>query len=103
MSFLVIKITYVVVGVTTILGSVLAAAQENFSLVGSAGFTAFALTGFGLMWRSWRRELNRLAFNYTRKERQTIILLNACTRNGVHIPEEYYSLERAEKAEELDL
>jgi hypothetical protein len=83
--------------------SILAAASENISLVGSAGFTAFALTGFTLMWKSWRKELNRLAFNTTKKERQTVILLNALTRNGVEIPETYYSLERAQTTEELDL
>lgn len=85
------------------MGAVLAAASENVSLVGSAGFTAFALTGFGLMWRSWRHELNRLAFNLTKKDRQTIILLNALTRAGVQIPETYYKLERASNHEELDV
>jgi hypothetical protein len=89
--------------VSTILSSIGAAAAENVSLVGSAGFTAFALTGFGLMWRSWRKELNRLSFNYTKRDRQTIILLNTITRAGVQIPEEYYSLERAKSPDELDL
>lgn len=89
-------------GVSSII-SVLAAAAENVSLVGGAGFTAFALTGFGLMWRSWRKELNRLSFNLTKRDRQTYILLNTITRNGIQIPEDYYSVERAESREELEL
>ncbi len=93
------KATFVV---TTIVVSLFAAAADSVSMVGSAGFTAFALTGFGLMWRSWRRELNRLAFNLSKKDRQIIILLNACTRNGLGIPEEYYIVGRAEKVEDLD-
>jgi hypothetical protein len=91
------------VGVGTIFASILAAASENISLVGSAGFTAFALTGFTLMWRSWRRELNRLAFYNEKKERQKIALLNALIDNGVQIPQEYRELERADSIEELDL
>lgn len=83
------------------ISAVLAAASDNVSLAQSVGFTAFALTGFGLMWKSWRKELKRVSFNLAKKERQSAILLNALTRNGVSIPEEYYVLDQAEKEEEL--
>lgn len=82
-------------------GFLLATTADGVSLVGSAGFTAFALTGFGLMWRSWRKELNRLAFNLYKKEKQCVLLLNTCIRHGIEIPDGYNLLEKAENAEEL--
>lgn len=41
-------------------GWVLSTATENVSLVGAGSFTAFALAGFGLMWRAWAKENARL-------------------------------------------
>jgi hypothetical protein len=79
----------------------LAAAADNVSLLGSAGFTAFALTGFTLMFKSWRKELNRLSWNLRKVDRQKTILLNALLKEGKQIPPSYYAIEQAETEEEL--
>lgn len=91
----------VVVLISTVMASVIASATEAMPWVGSGAFTVFALTGFGLMWKSWRSELNRLAWNLRKKDAQNAVLLNAILRAGVQIPERYFHIEQATKEEDL--
>jgi hypothetical protein len=49
-------------------GIVGAAASENFSLIGAGSFTAFALAGFTLMWRTWSKENKRQSARSLRLE-----------------------------------
>jgi len=75
----------------------LSTATENVSLVGAGSFTAFALAGFGLMWRAWSKENSRLQHSldlYVLRvdllEQRNEFLKLMLDENGVRIPPGYW-------------
>lgn len=92
------------------IGWTLSAATENVTLVGAGSFTAFALAGFGLMWRAWAKENARLVVRLNaadgradRSEYREAILVRVIREHnltaiaagdqrcpGVELPVEYY-------------
>lgn len=79
-------------------GWAFAAATENVTLIGAGSFTAFALAGFGLMWRSWSKENGRLSRALERETRradrldyQRAILRELVDLHGIHLPSNYHT------------
>lgn len=59
----------VVVTLFGVLGGIVGAAtSETVSLIGAGSFTAFALAGFTLMWRTWSKENRRQSARSLRLE-----------------------------------
>lgn len=81
-----------------IVGWVAASATENVTLIGAGSFTAFALAGFGLMWRSWAKEnarvtraLERETDRADRLDYQRGILRELVDQHGIHVPGNYHA------------